>query len=64
MISALSMWPVRMHDMDYSSAQIQTMLTRCNPVKQCAKFGIDERFILGVIMQESHGNVATSTEYS
>lgn len=40
------------------------VLTRCNLVKQCAKIGVDERVILGIIMQESHGDVGAPTTYS
>jgi len=35
-----------------------------NAIKECAKKGVDERVILGIIMQESHGNVGVITTKS
>jgi hypothetical protein len=35
-----------------------------NAIKECAKLGVDERVILAIIMQESHGDVGVQTTYS
>ncbi|KAK7192937.1 hypothetical protein DPSP01_005146 [Paraphaeosphaeria sporulosa] len=35
-----------------------------NAIKECAKIGVDERVILAIIMQESHGDVGVQTTYS
>jgi hypothetical protein len=64
MTLAGSTWLVRIPDTDDSTARLRTMLTRCTLVEKCAKLGVDERVILGIIMQESHGNVGASTEYN
>ena len=33
-------------------------------IEECAKIGVDERVILAIIMQESHGDVGVRTTYS
>ncbi|KAF2185546.1 hypothetical protein K469DRAFT_531580, partial [Zopfia rhizophila CBS 207.26] len=33
-------------------------------IRECAKLGVDERVILGIIMQESHGDVGVRTTFS
>jgi hypothetical protein len=33
-------------------------------IRECAKLGVDERVILGIIMQESHGDVGVNTTTS
>ncbi|KAK4442818.1 hypothetical protein QBC34DRAFT_479519 [Podospora aff. communis PSN243] len=33
-------------------------------IRECAKLGVDERVILAIIMQESHGDVGAPTTYS
>ncbi|KAF2202008.1 hypothetical protein GQ43DRAFT_455352 [Delitschia confertaspora ATCC 74209] len=33
-------------------------------IRECAKLGVDERVILAIIMQESHGNVGVRTTFS
>lgn len=35
-----------------------------NAIKECAKIGVDERVILAIIMQESHGDVGVETTFS
>ena len=35
-----------------------------NAIKECAKIGVDERVILAIIMQESHGDVGVQTTFS
>jgi hypothetical protein len=35
-----------------------------NAIIECAKIGVDERVILGIIMQESHGDVGAKVSYS
>lgn len=35
-----------------------------NAIKECAKIGVDERVILAIIMQESHGDVGAPVTFS
>lgn len=35
-----------------------------NAIKECAQMGVEERVILAIIMQESHGDVGVRTTFS